>query len=221
MKKILFAIFSSITISSYAETIYLNEHYTVALDNATLESNTNTINIKTLSPIVYKDYYLPIGTAITMSCDKNNHAIVSKIDTYNTKIPVSIGNGSKIEFPCDNKTMPDMIWVSDDDYKIKSDNVKQVSKATFSIIPFTAKNMTNDGQITGISTDGNLTIISVNKTKYFNGAQFFADIKGKMYFLQSTNRNDKFIVHGADFDKLLITDSSGQLISSVEFPNFD
>lgn len=221
MKKILFTLLS-ITINLVsAETIYLNEHYTVALSNSTLESSTNTIQATTLSPIVYKDYYLPIGSSIIMSCNNKNKAVISKIDTYNTKIPVSIGNGSKIEFSCDNSSMPDMMWTTDDDYKIKSDNVRQISKSSFEIVPFSAKNMSADGQITKITTDGNLTIITVNKAKYFKNAQFFADINGKMYFLQSTNNDDDFIVHGANFDKLLITDGNGQLISSLEFPNFD
>lgn len=221
MKKICFTILLGIFMSSYAETIYLNEHYTVALDDSTFESSANIIRTKTISPIVYKDYYLPIGSLVTMSCDKNGHAIISQIDTYNTKIPVSIGNGSKIEFPCDNKTMPNMMWTTNDDYKIKSDNIKQISKSSFTIVPFTAKNMTNDGQITGISSDGNLTIITVNNPKYFKNVQFFSEINNKVYFLQSSNSDDKFTVAGANFDKLLITDNSGQLISSVEFPTFD
>lgn len=221
MRKILAALLGIGASVSFADSVYLNEHYAVALKGASFESTTNTIQAKTLTPIVYEKYYLPSGVNVVMSCNSNNQAVVSQIDSYDVKVPVSIGNSSKIVAPCDNTTMPDMMWTGNDDYKIKSDNIKEIDKSAFSILPFTTKNVSENGQITGASSNGQLTIISVSKARYFDNAQFFGTINGKTYFLQSTSDSDQFIISGANFDKLLVTTSSGQLITSIEFTSLN
>lgn len=219
MKKLLLLL-GTISTISFADSIRIYPHYTVALDsNATIESTNSTIKTKTLTPIEYKQTVLPAGMNVTLTCKKNK-AILTLIDQYNTDIPVSIGNANKIEIPCDLSTAPSLMWVYDDDYKIKSNNVKPINNKAFSIVPFNTNNI-GDGKVTGVSTDGNLTRITVNKSRYFDNPQFFATIAGKMYFVQSTSDDNVFTIDAANIQKLLITDKTGQLISSIEFPSYE
>lgn len=219
MKKLLLLL-GTISSMSFADSIYIYPHYTVALDsNATIESTSSTIKTKTVTPIVYKQTVLPAGMNVTLTCKKNK-ATLTLVDQYETKIPVSIGNANKIEMPCDLSTAPSLMWPYDDDYKIKSDNIKPINDKAFSVIPFNTNNI-GDGKVKGVTTDGTLTRVTVNKSRYFDSPQFFATIAGKMYFVQSTSDDNVFTVHAANIQKLLITDKTGQLISSIEFPSYE
>lgn len=219
MKKLLLLL-GAVSTMSFADSIYIDPHYTVALDsNGTIESSSNTIKTKTVTPIVYKQTVLPAGMNVTLTCKKNK-ATLTLIDQYETKIPVSIGNANKIEMPCDLSAVPSLMWPYDDDYKIKSENIKPINDKAFSVIPFNTNNI-GDGKITSVTTDGTLTRVTVNKSRYFDSPQFFATIGGKMYFVQATSNDTTFTIHAANVQKLLITDKSGQLISSIEFPSYE
>jgi hypothetical protein len=219
MKRIIFALLSTYASLSFADNVYLEPHYTVAIESATFESTNNTIQATTLTPIVYKKNILPSGASVTIAC-KNSQAKLIQLAGYSIKEPIAIGNGSKIQMPCDLNAVPSLLWSNDDEYKVKSDAVKEINAKGFNVIPFTANHL-SDGQITSVTTDGNLTNIIVNKSRYFNNPQFFATIDGKMYFIQSSNDDDTYTIHAANMQKLLVTDGSGQLLATVEFPSYE
>lgn len=219
MKKILFSLLAATSLYSYADSIYIEPHYTIALESANIESSTNMIQAKTLTPLVYKKYILPAGVNVSIQC-KDNQAILRQVDQYTMKEKISIGNGNKVQIACDLNTMPDMMWSPDDEDKVKSDNVKEIDNKAFSVVPFNSNNI-GEGKVTGITTDGNLTNVTVNKSRYFDSPQFFATINGKMYFVQSTNNDDTFTVHAAHMQKLLVTDKNGQLLASIDFPSYE
>jgi|LauGreDrversion4_2_1035121.scaffolds.fasta_scaffold80473_2 hypothetical protein len=219
MKKILIVLAATTSIHAFADKVYLEPQYTVAIESASFESSTQNFTTKTLTPIVYEDRLLPAGESIVLSCE-NNKPIIRKIDQQELKIPVQLANNTKQATNCASPNLG-LFWAQDE-YKIKNDNIVSIDDKKFSVIPFSATIPSSaDGKIVSVSSDGNLINLLVNKAKYFKKAQFYGTIDGISYLLQSSNDDKKFTVHAADLQKLLVTDENGQVLASIDFPSYE
>lgn len=219
MKKILIVLAATTSIHAFADKIYLEPQYTVAIESASLESGTQNFTTKTLTPIVYEDRLLPAGESIVLSCE-DNKPIIRKIDQQELKIPVQIANNTKQPTSCSSANLG-LFWTLDE-YKVKNDSIVTIDDKKFSVIPFSATIPPSaDGKIVSVTSDGNLINVLVNKAKYFKKAQFYGTINGVSYLLQSSNDDKKFTVHAANLQKLLVTDENGQVLASIDFPSYE
>lgn len=219
MKKILIALTATASVHAFADKIYLEPQYTVAIESASLESGTQNYMTKTLTPIVYEDRLLPAGESVVLSCE-DNKPIIRKIDQQELKIPVQIASNIKQPADCRSPSLG-LFWTKDE-YKVKNDGIITIDDKKFSVIPFSATIPPSlDGKIVSVTSDGNLTNVLINKVKYFKKAQFYGTINGVSYLLQASNDDKKFTVHAANLQKLLITDENGQVLASIDFPSYE
>ena len=219
MKKILIVLAATTSIHAFADKIYLEPQYTVAIESASLESGTQNFTTKTLTPIVYEDRLLPAGESVVLSCE-DNKPIIRKIDQQELKIPVQIANNTKQPASCTSANLG-LFWTLDE-YKVKNDNIVTIDDKKFSVIPFSSTVLPSaDGKIVSVTSDGNLINVLVNKAKYFKKAQFYGTINGISYLLQASNDDKKFTVHAANLQKLLVTDANGQVLASIDFPSYE
>lgn len=219
MKKILIALAATTSIHAFADKIYLEPQYTVAIESASFESSTQSYITKTLTPIVYEDRLLPAGESIVLSC-KDNKTIIRKIDQQELQIQVQIASNTKQPANCTSPNLG-LLWTKDE-YKVKNDGIVTIDDKKFSVIPFSSTVQPSaDGKIVSVTSDGNLTNVLVNKAKYFKKAQFYGTINGSSYLLQASNDDKKFTVHAANLQKLLVTDENGQVLASIDFPSYE
>ena len=172
-----------------------------------------------LTPIVYKNRLLPAGKNIVINCTDKQAQII-QIESQSYEIPVQLGNSYNVPLKCTESNIASF-W-SNDEYKIKSESVVIIDSKAFSVVPFNAINTpAQKVQVFQIASDGNQTTLTVNKASYFNNALFFATIKGVSYRIQSNLNGDKFTLNGANFEKLLITNINGQILTTIDFPSYE
>lgn len=218
MHKYYLPILLSIIANSYAENIYLAPQYTVAVERIDSESS-NLLHLKTLTPIVDKSNYLPSGTLLTLECN-GDEAIINKIESTTTKIPVALGDTIKQRVACNSQVNPNLIWTPIDDYKIKSTAIKPIIESEFQAVSFNMNNKGN-GNVKLITSDGNLTHIRVDEQNKYTDANFFATINKINYYVQSTYINNQFTLHAANMQRLFIISKTGHVLAEIDFPNYD
>lgn len=211
MKKILLTTtILGMSAAVFAESTYIGENYTVALDNSTFKSG--VLNTTTLTPIVYKKQVLPAGQPVTINC-KDGTSTLMQLANYDIKEKITLGNSSKIGMTCAESASPGLFW-SNDEIKVKSDAIQDINKDSFVTIPFSATNSA-DGKVTKLTSNGVLTNLTVNKQKYFDGAKFYAVINGNQYYIQATNDDNVYSLAVSNFSKLIITDANGEILATV------
>lgn len=219
MKKLLAVLLVIGAANAIADSVYLEPQYTVAIESGIYESTTQTLTTKTVTPIVYEDSVLPAGESVTFSC-QDNKTKLTQVGSKSYSIPVTLGTPYKIATTCGTPNAL-LIW-SSDEYKIKSDRITKINDKGFSVIPFNINNSANSSaKVIGVTSDGNLTNITVNKAKYFKDAKFFGTLNGISYILQYSNDDEKFTIHAANLQKLTITDKDGQILSTIDFPSYE
>lgn len=219
MKKLLTILLTTGAVTAMADSVYLEPQYTLALESGVYESATQILSTKTLTPLVYEDSLLPAGESIVINC-KGNKTLLTQIGAKSYEIPVTLGTPYKIATSCSNPNAL-LIW-SNDEYKVKSNRISEIKDKNFVVIPFNINNVTSSSaKVIGVTSDGNLTNITVNKAKYFKDAKFFGTINGISYLLQYSNDDEKFTIHAANMQKLTITDRNGQIVSTIDFPSYE
>jgi hypothetical protein len=219
MKKLFVLLLSLPATMVLADSVYLEPQAAIGIESANFESSTNTLSSHTVTPVVYEDRLLPAGESIVISCNKEQSKLV-QVGSKTYDIPVKLGTAYQIATSCKDQSAF-LFWTADE-YKIKSDAIVQINDKAFKVIPFEATNNPDlDGKITGITSDGNLTNVMVNKAKYFKNANFYGTINGVSYLLQSSNNDEKFTVYAANLQKIIVTNSGGQVISTVTFPSYN
>lgn len=216
MKKTILSIaLFGLSLSAVAESTYIEKNYTVALSDSSFESG--ILQTKTLTPIMYKKYVLPANQDITFSC-KDGITTLIQVANYSINETVTIGNLSKIGMTCAESISPNLFWTKDE-IKIKSDAVQELNNEDFQTIPFNVTNQ-GDGKITGLTSNGILTKVLVNKSKYFENVKFYATINGKDYYIQANNDDDDtYTLSVANFSKLITTDANGEITTTITTPN--
>ena len=212
MKKFLMSILVLSAISAVADSIYLEPKFTVAIESGIFESGL-TLQSKTITPVVYKNSLLASGGAITLECKKGKVNLVS-IDSFKTKIPVQIADNRQIATNC--ASLNTAVFWANDEYKIKSDNIVKLDADNLKVIPFTVE---SNSHVTGVKSDGYITLVSVDKGKYFKKALFFATINGVNYPVQYQQDDQQLTVYSAGMEKITISNANGQIIEVITFPN--
>lgn len=203
----------------YAENIYLEPQYTVAVEKIKNESATSSFYLKTITPIVYKNNYLPSGLSLKVICS-GNEGLITQIESTVTEIPIALGDTIKQRVTCSPQVMPNLIWTPVDDYKLKKIAFKPIIESDFQAVSFNMSN-TGNGSIKMIKSDGYLTQIVADKQSKYNDANFFAKINNIAYYVQSTVHDNVFTLHAANMQQLFIISKSGKILADIEFPSYE